>query len=263
MTTRSEPDQMSFADRLEVIEALMLRDLMARFGRNSLGFVWVVLEPMILTAGVMIIWSLIYSRVYHGVPVVAFVLTCYMPLTLWRHCFNSLIRILSNNVSLLQHRVIHHSDIIIARLVIEFLSTSTALSVVYFVMISFGIADGVADPALMLAGWIYTGWLFGSLGIAQAIIIEKWHLGEKFVAPIQYLALPLSGVFFMVDWLPGYAQKLLLLNPMVHCFEMFRAGYFGPGIRFHYSVIYLTSWCLFSSVLAVALLWRSKNSVYS
>ena len=42
----------------------------------------------------------------------------------------------------------------------------------------------------------------------------------------------------MVDWLPHYAQKLLLLNPSVHCFEMFRAGFFGAEVTTHYDPAY-------------------------
>ena len=40
-----------------VITALMLRDAMMRYGRENIGFVWVILEPMLLCTGVMILWS--------------------------------------------------------------------------------------------------------------------------------------------------------------------------------------------------------------
>ena len=41
------------------IRALMVRDMMMRYGRAHLGFVWVVIEPMLLTAGVLAIRSAI------------------------------------------------------------------------------------------------------------------------------------------------------------------------------------------------------------
>ena len=58
-----------------IIYSLILRDLLARFGRRNLGFVWTVLEPMLLTTGVMMVWSLIKEPIIHGVPVAAFVMT--------------------------------------------------------------------------------------------------------------------------------------------------------------------------------------------
>jgi len=258
---RSDPEAMTLADRFDVIAALVVRDLMARFGRNSLGFVWVVLEPMILTAGVMVLWSVIRPAVYHGIPVVAFVLTCYMPLTMWRHMTNPLTRILRQNTGLLYHRVILHSDIIAARLTLEFLSACTALGVVYFIVRTIGLVDDVADPGLLLAGWLYTAWLFSGIGMLLAAWTETWDLADKFIAPGQYLALPISGTYFMVAWLPGYAQKMILLNPMVHCFEMFRAGYFGPAIETHYDVTYLTPWCIFFSIAGLAAIHHVRNQI--
>src|SRR5262245_54023087 len=71
------------------LKALMIRDMMMRYGRANIGFLWVILEPMILTAGVMAIWSLIRPPYEHGVQIVAIVLTGYMPLTLWRHIANA------------------------------------------------------------------------------------------------------------------------------------------------------------------------------
>ena len=67
---------------------------------------------------------------------------------------------------------------------------------------------------------------------------------ERFVQPFQYLMLPLSGCFYMVDWLPTGAQELMLLNPTVHCFEVFRAGYLGDHIVTHYWVWYPFLWSL-------------------
>jgi capsular polysaccharide transport system permease protein len=87
------------ATRVDVITALIVRDMMVRFGRHHLGFVWTVLEPMILTAGVMLIWSLIKEPIIHGIPVIVFVLTGYMPLTLWRHLTNPMVKIFRANAA--------------------------------------------------------------------------------------------------------------------------------------------------------------------
>src|SRR5215510_5657944 len=87
------------------IHALMLRDVATRYGRDNIGFVWVVLEPMILTVGVMIVWSAIAVGGHkEGVTLVEFVLTGYIPLTLWRHLTNSMVLIFRRSVPLLYHR---------------------------------------------------------------------------------------------------------------------------------------------------------------
>jgi capsular polysaccharide transport system permease protein len=245
----------------EIIYALIVRDMMVRFGRQNLGFVWAILEPMILTTGVMLIWSLIKEPIIHGVPIIAFVMTGYLPLTLSRHLTNSMIGLLHNNISLFYHAQISQVTIIVARLILEFLSSSLALLVIYFIVVSTGMIAPVADPGLALAGWLLAAWHFAMVGVLQSVAIAYWEPLEKFVQPYQYLQLPISGVFFMVDWMPTYAQKLLLWNPTVHCYEMFRAGFFGEEVVTHYDVSYLVLVTLGLSMVAIFALLHVREHV--
>lgn len=243
------------------IHALIIRDLMVRFGRHHLGFVWTILEPMLLTGGVMLVWSLIRSPFIQGLPVASFVLTGYMPLTLWRHLTNPLVKLCRNNASLLYHRPIGVGDILAARLLLEFLSASTALAVIYFMGVTTSFIAPVADYGLTLAAWLMTAWFFGGLGLLTSAWTEFWEPAEKFIQPAQYLALPVSGVFFMVGWLPSYAQKLLALNPMISCFEMFRAGYFGNGVNTYYDVGYLALWSAGLTIAGLAAVTKIRDYV--
>ena len=234
-----------------VIYSLILRDLLARFGRRNLGFVWTVLEPMLLTTGVMLLWSLIKEPIIHGVPVAAFVMTGYLPLTLSRHFSSGMIGILRTNVNLLYHAPIKHVDIMAARGILEFLSTTIAMFIIYFVVVSTGLAPPAMDPGLALAGWLMCTWHFAVVGVVTGTLTDYWEPLEKFIQPWQYLQLPISCIFFMVDWMPTYAQKLLLWNPTVHCYEMVRAGYFGEAIVTHYDVGYLSFVTLGLTLVAI------------
>ena len=198
------------------IQALIIRDIMLRFGRGNLGFVWTVLEPMILTTGVLGLWS---------------------PLS--------------------------HLDIVVARLVLEFLSTTAALAVIYMILLAIGLAEPVQDWGLLLAAWLFTAWFHAGGGLLIAAATEVYETTEKFIQPIQYLALPLSGVFFMVDWLPSDFQRLILWNPSVHCFEMFRAGYFGEAVVTHYDPLYLALWSASLTVLGVAAILAARDHVHT
>ena len=246
---------------INVVRALIIRDLMGRYGRNHLGFVWTIVEPMILCVGVMLIWSLIKEATIHGMPIVPFVFTGYMPLTLWRHMTGPLVRLLSNNTGLFYHRPVSHVDMLLSRALLEFLSTSTAAMVIYFILVSLGVIEPIKNPGLVLAGWLFTGWYFGAQGLLISAWTEYWEPAEKFIQPANYLQLPISGVFLMTDWVPYYAQKLLLLNPSVHCFEMIRAGFFGDEVTTHYDVSYLAGSCTVLTVIAAAAIYHVRNHV--
>ncbi len=249
------------ASRVRIIRALIIRDLLVRHGRHSLGFFWDIMEPIVLASGVMLIWSVSHGSSLHGVNITTFAVTCYLPLTLSRHLIGPLSRVFRNNISLLFHRPVLHGDILFARVLSEFMSSTTALVLVYAVTVSLGIIDPIEDWPLALAGWLFTGWFYGSVAVLAAAWTEIWEPAEKFVQPVQYLMLPLSAAFFMVDWLPPRIQHLILLNPAVHCYELFRAGFFGPGVPTHYDVWYLTAWSACFTLLGAAAIYRVRDRI--
>ena len=68
-----------------VIGALLLREMLTRYGRNNIGFLWLFVEPMLFTLVITIFWSA--TRTIHGsnIPIVAFALTGYSSLLMWRN----------------------------------------------------------------------------------------------------------------------------------------------------------------------------------
>ncbi len=240
----------------DVIVALMTRNLMAKYGRGNLGFLWLIVEPTFLVAGVITLWSFLYPEGKHGIPVAAFVLSSYMPLTMWRHLATTP-RLLSGSFGLLYFRRITVFDIVIARALTEIASVSAAGLVVYFLLLSVGIVRWIYDPTLVLAGWLMMCWFGFSAGCLIAGLSEKADIVDSLIQPIQYLLLPISGVFFMVSWLPKSAQDLILLVPQVHIYEMFRAGFFEPSVQTHYSIGYIVIWTIVQTCLG---LWAVASS---
>lgn len=44
-------------NQARIIGALMMRELITRYGREGLGFLWLVLEPLVFCFGVMGMWG--------------------------------------------------------------------------------------------------------------------------------------------------------------------------------------------------------------
>lgn len=223
--------------QLRCISALMVRDMMMRYGRENIGFLWIVLEPILLTVGVMVIWSFIKSGDEHGIGLLSIVMTGYLPLTLWRHISQAGVHAFRRSRGLLFHRHISLVDSLLSRLLLEFVGTSGALFMVYGVLALAGAVEPLKDPALALLGWVSMGVLATGVAICFAVLTEYSEVAERFIQPLQYIILPISGAFFMVAWLPKSAGEIALYNPMVHCYEMFRAGFIGDQLR-----TYFTPW---------------------
>ncbi len=228
----------SLAIQFRVVSALAIRFMMTRYGRENIGFLWVVLEPMILCVGVMALWSIIKGGYEHGVQIVALVFTGYMPLTLQRHLSISGIFILRASKSTLIHRNITYYDNLLSRLLLEFIASSVAAIVIYCLLLAFSILSPAYDLGGVIIGWILMGVIASGIAFIYAGISEAYEAAEKFIPAFSYLLMPLSGCFFMVDWLPFGAQQLILYMPLVHAFEAVRSGMFGPTITTHFSLSY-------------------------
>jgi capsular polysaccharide transport system permease protein len=237
-----------------------MREVVSRYGRENIGFLWLVVEPMILTAGVMTLWSLLKNE-SHGVALVAFVITGYMPLTLWRHVTSRAVLCLRQNLPLLYRRQVRLLDSVVARSVLEIAGTTLALVAVYTTVRLAGIVEPYADLGRLLAGWLFMAWLAFGTGLIFAAASESFDFVEKLVAPFQYLILPISGTFFMVAWLPNRAREWALEVPLVHCFELFRAGFFGETVLTFYDTEYLLCCCLFVTAVGLLLIRRASKHV--
>lgn len=230
--------------QLRVLYALMIRELMTRYGRENIGFLWLALEPMILCAGVLGLRWVLQGHEEHGVSLIAMLLSGYMPLTLWRHLSGKSAMIFRRNVAMLYHRRVSLIDLFLTTMALEFVGCSIAFAINYGALIGLGVLDPIQDYGLVIAGWLTMGALALSAGAGIAILTERYEASERFIAPIQYLLLPISGFLFMVDWLPDNVQKIAWWMPMIHCFEMVRAGFFGDSVQTHYTPAYPLLWAL-------------------
>ena len=80
----------SLVIQARVIRALLLRELITRFGRRNLGLLWLVVEPMLFTLGVAALWTAVGASQGSNLPIVAFAITGYSSGLVWRntvtHC---------------------------------------------------------------------------------------------------------------------------------------------------------------------------------
>ncbi|TIX88069.1 sugar ABC transporter permease [Rhizobium sp. P44RR-XXIV] len=243
-----------------VLGALIMREMLIRYGRENIGFLWLALEPMILTGGVMFTWTLL-DHGAHGLTIAGFVLSGYMPLTLWRHISGHAVSCLRQNLPLMYHRQIRLADALIARALLEIAGTTAALIVVYTIVRLAGFIPPYHDLGLLLAGWLYMSWFSFGVGLIFAAASERFEFVDKFISPFQYLTLPIGGMFFMVAWLPSGLQRLALYVPTVHCFELFRAGMFGDTVETFYDFGFITKVCLFTTVIGLFLVNQARNHI--
>ncbi|MFM0274790.1 ABC transporter permease [Paraburkholderia aspalathi] len=229
----------SFQIQRRVVGALLMREILTRYGRHNIGFLWVFFEPMMFTLGVLGLWTI--SKATHGssLPITSFAVTGYSSVLLWRNCANRCGLAIQPNQSLLYHRNVRVVDLFMARVLLEIAGATMSFVFLTTFFVTIGLMQPPQDITMIIGGWIFLAFFGSSLGFVIGALSERSEAVERVWHTVAYVLFPLSGALFMVDWLPEKFQKIILILPMVHGTEMLRGGYFGSLVKPHYDIGYM------------------------
>lgn len=227
-----------------VLGALMLRELTTRFGRENIGFLWIMVEPLLFAVLVGLAWRAMKGPLEHGVDIVAFVISGYIPLVLFRSSVSRAVSSFTANSSLLYHRQIKILDLILVRFAIELIGHMMAYLFIALALGAFGFFPVPYDLGFLVLGWIYYALFTFAITLVVAPLSEFSDVLEKLIPVTTYLMIPFSGTFYLVSALHPTAAAVVLYSPPVHAMEMMRYGVFGPSITPHYEFLYPLEFCL-------------------
>ncbi len=235
MLLQSKP----WAINRRVLGALVLRELLTRYGRNNIGFLWLFLEPMLFTLAVTAFWTA--TRSIHGsnIPIAAFSLTGYSSVLLWRNLVSRCINAIQTNTALLYHRQVTIPDVYFARVILEMFAVSTSFVALGICLYVLGWLPGPEDPLQVLQAWLLLSWFGAALALVVGGLSEKATIVGKLWPPFAFILFAVSGIGFLVDSLPPLMRNLLLWLPMVNGLEYLRDGWFGSAFEAHYDVEYV------------------------
>lgn len=218
--------------QLRVIEALVMREVLTRYGRENLGFLWLFFEPILFCAAVALSWTLIRDKGAHTeLSVPAFALTGYCSVLLWRHAANRCSAAVAPNMNLLFHRNVRVIDLYLSRLILEILSVTTAFLVLTLLFAALGFCELPRYPIYAIQGWLLLIFFSIGLGLVVGCLSAHYEGFARFWQVSIFVFFPLSGAIFMVDWLPTAVRDAVLWVPTVHATELLRHGFYGDAVQ--------------------------------
>jgi capsular polysaccharide transport system permease protein len=246
--------QASLAIQRRVIGALLMREVITRYGRENLGMLWLVAEPMLFTMGVTALWTA--AGMHHGssLPIVAFAITGYSSVLLWRNTVNRCVGGIQGNRNLLYHRNVRLLDVFITRIILEVVGATASFSLLTLLFLGFELIQPPTDMLKVLGGWFMLSWFGAALALVIGSATAYSEVVDRIWHPLSYITFPMSGAAFMVAWLPPAGQEFVLLLPMVHGVEILREGYFGSAVKPVYDMTYMASCNMVLTLLGLLLL---------
>ena len=242
-----------FSTQARVIHALILRETKTRYGQHKLGFLWAILEPMIMVALFVAIFSNMRNDNPGGMPLVPFMLTGIVPFAFFRDVMNQLQGAISMNKTLFAFPQVTTFDVILARGILEILITLGVFGFLLAMAHLAGFTINVQRPLDVLAGCgllamlgIGTGFIFASI---SPILPSLRQISSAFLGRPLFLS---SGLFFTAESIPSEIRHYLLYNPIMHMLELIRSAFCYEFETTHGSWQYATSWAV--GALALGLL---------
>ncbi|HVV27665.1 MAG TPA: ABC transporter permease [Rhizomicrobium sp.] len=221
-----------------VIHALMVREVIALYGRSGLGALWLAIEPLTFALPVLTLWSIVRAPFEHGIPLMPLLWSGYMPLLLFRHVGQRMLFFIRGNTGLLFHRNVTLLDIALARCLVEIIQNITAATILYGLFYIAGAIEAPRDPPMLLAGYLFMAWWSVALGLIIGAMCERSEWIEKAWQPISYTYIFFGGTWYLADWLPPGLRTIALLQPSAQSYEMIRAGVLGSRVVTHYDIGY-------------------------
>ncbi len=258
MIVRSRPPRFQAT---RVLAALMVREMITRYGRSWGGYVWAILEPL----GVIAILTFTFSQFIKtppiGVSFALFYATGYIPYHFFSEISNAAGTAVQLNRPLLQFPMVTPIDTVLARFLLSFL-TLIVVSVILF----WGIFLIVDDPAqvslpkvvVAFAGAALLGLGIGCLNAFLFAMLPVWRQIWGILTRPLFIV---SCVFFTFQSLPEAIQQILWWNPLVHAVGAARVGFYPVYDASYVSFAYLYGCGASALLLGLALLARHRSDV--
>lgn len=239
MNDQLRQDLRSLAIQKRVVWALLMREVMTRYGRQNIGFLWLFVEPMLFTLGVTALWTA--TKAIHGsdLPITAFAVTGYSSVLLWRNMPGRCVDAVEPNRSLLYHHNVRVIDLFLARLLLEAAGATISFVVLSLIFIAAGLMHPPEDLIQVMSGWAMLAWFGMGLAMSLGAWAERSEIVHKLWHPASYLLFPLSGAAFLLSSVPPQAREYLTLLPMIHGLEFLREGFFGSKIHAIYDLEFM------------------------
>jgi capsular polysaccharide transport system permease protein len=247
---------------LNVINALLLRDIRVRAGKFYTGYLVIFLMPFGHLAVVLVVLTVLNRAPPIGTDPTIFYGLSILPFVIFVYPSRQILIALPMNRPLLYFPRVKIIDVFVARGLLE---TANGMAVAGVVLLVLFLATGEFEPrdpagimwAVLLT--IYVGIAWGAYNSLIAHLFPFWAMVFNLFFPLIWMA---SGILLNVHGLPAPFQRYLAFNPVLQCIEYIRYSYYegypsdilDPAYAFWFATCLLASALLFERVFRRQLL---------
>lgn len=230
------------SEHADVVWALVLRETLTRFGKQRLGYLWALIEPTLVIALFYGSHTIAERRPPAGMDMFPFIATGVLPYTAFAHGAHRVAEAINANRPLLYYPRVRPLDLVLGRAVLEAGTSGAAFLVIMGAHALAWQSLAVDDALLVVLGMGLAAALGGAVGLLFCGLGQLSPAADRARGPMLRPLFWISGIFFTAEALPDGVRDGLLVNPVLHCTELVRDGWFDTYTDAHASVAYVLLW---------------------
>ncbi len=212
---------------VDIIYALMMHDIKNRFFGSGIGQIVMIIWPFAHILLLITIYTVMKRPNPYGESIIQYSAVSVFPFIIFNYVSRWIVFSAITNKVFLNYTVIRPLDVLIARTLLEIVSITIVgiLLLIFVAVMGFTIMPSNELQAFYaVLGTIFLAVGMGFLNAPFAFMFPLWNL----IITLMIIGLWVtSGVTFVVSELPENLKVPLSYNPLLHCVEWFRIGYYS------------------------------------
>lgn len=202
-----------------LIRELIKRDLKVKYRRSFLGYLWSLLNPLLM----MIVLNLVFSNIFrYEIKNFPLYLICGQTLfTFFNESTTVSMYAILANAPLIKKVYIPKFIFPVSRVLSSFVTTSFSLAAILIVMIFTRTPITIYFPLIVYPLFCLFLFACGMGMILSALSVyfrDITHLYGVFTLALMYL----TPIFYPVEAVPANIRSVIMCNPLYHYIELFR-----------------------------------------
>lgn len=241
-----------------VIRELTSREIKRKYSRSKLGIVWSVLNPLLTMAVLSLIFSKMFSRSIENYPI--YYLCGYILWQLFTGATNAAMTTLVDNKNMLIKVKFPMQIFVLARVY-------TAFTNFLYSMIAFAamicVFRVIPNWTWLFMPVIVLFMLLFALGISYILSTAYVFFGDvkHLYGVVLTLWMYLSAIFYPVDQLGGFIERIIMCNPIFNYIDCMRSLVLYGAIPPMWEVARIAIWGIVMYLIGWQVFKRNKNRI--
>lgn len=236
--------------------ALMLREMATTYGSSAGGYIWSILEPVLGIAMLAILFSMAMRSPPIGDNFTLFYASGYLPFIMFLQLSNKIARSVNYSRPFLAYPCVTFMDALIARLLLNGLTSVVVFAVVMFGVFAIYNLDFYLDVGAVAVSLGLTLLLAAGVGVLNCFLMTSFPVYDRIWSILTRPLFLISGVLFTYSSMPPVAQEVLWYNPLMHTVGLMREGLYPTYQGEYISIAYVMLISLITLFFGLLLLVR-------